>query len=61
MKNSQNKLIRAEFLICLAKGMTCKSEIMDVIENKYGIPRPSIRRIKKDLLEELKFNVKVLT
>ncbi len=60
-KERQSDIIKMDILDAMDNGETDKSIIFDMVEANLGVPRPTVRRCSRELLEELKFKVKVLT
>ena len=58
---SQSGQIADRIMQLMANGMTDKSEIMTKVVEEMGVPRPTVRRVKKDLVETLRSHVKVLS
>lgn len=46
---------------CLDNGMSNKSEIYSKIVDELGVPRPTVRRVAKDLLVEMQQKVTILS
>ena len=53
-------LIKQAIMDCLDKGMKDKSEIFSKIVEQFGIPRPTVRRVSRELREEMIQKVKIL-
>jgi len=58
---SQAGTIADHIMACVNKGMTDKSEIITHTVDTLGVPRPTVRRVKRDLVAMLKEHVKVLS
>jgi len=61
MKQTQSDFIKIDILEALDNGETDKSIIFDMVEANLGVPRPTVRRCSRELLEELKSKVKILS
>lgn len=56
----KNKVIKDAIEKLLGNGKTNISEIYTIICNRYGLPRTTVRRIKKELLHEMILKVHIL-
>lgn len=60
-RTNQSKIIRNELLYAVESGIyTSKEQIMNAVVDKTGAPRPTVRRVKSKLIEDLKHKVQVL-
>jgi len=57
---NMSKLIEEKIKQCLDLGMTSKEEIITAVVDKLGVPRPTVRRVKRDLITKLQTKIKVL-
>jgi len=57
---TQSSIIRECILSYLRKGLTDKQDIYQKVVDELGVPRPTIRRIGRDLRNELVEFVKIL-
>ena len=57
---NQSTIIRQCILSYLQKGLTDKHDIIQNVVDELGVPRPTIRRVSRDLRNELVEYVKVL-
>lgn len=60
-KERQIDIIKMEITEALDKGETDKKIIWDIVEANTGFPRPSIRRVSRDLVKDFEHKVKVLS
>lgn len=60
-KDRQSDIIKIAILSELDKGESNKKIIWDNVEKDLGVPRPTVRRCSRELVEELKQKVKVFT
>ena len=51
-KTTQSDIIRQVIDSCLDKGIANKDEIIKKVVEELGVPRPTVRRIVKDLAKE---------
>lgn len=58
---TQADRIRASILECLDKGIKNKQEIYTIVSAKVEAPRPTIRRVAKDLKAELEKHLEILS
>lgn len=59
---SQDTIIETELLRAVENHPEMvKTDIITVVVDKLGVPRPTVRRVKKGLLEKLNVYVKVLS
>lgn len=45
---------------CLDNGMTDKREIISMVVEALGVPRPRVRRVKRGLVEKYKARAEIL-
>lgn len=57
---NQSTIIRQSILSWLHKGLDDKQDIYCKVIDELGVPRPTVRRIAKDLRNELVEYVKIL-
>lgn len=61
MKTSQISIVQNEILKCLYAGETNLNKIYTIVFNELEtVPRPTIRRVKGLLLQQLEDQVKIL-
>ena len=56
----QSKVIKQAIESYLDKGMTDKSDIYSLVVKELGVPRPTVRRIARDLRHEYANKIKIL-
>lgn len=59
-KHTQSSMIENTIIAYLDKGLTDKSEIFSKVVNDLGVPRPTVRRVSRDLLTKFQAYAKVL-
>ena len=59
-RTSQSTIISETIVKYIDKGMTDKSEIFTKVVDELGVPRPTVRRVARDLREELANKVEIL-
>ena len=59
-KYNQNKAIADHMMSLMDKGMKDKSEIFTKVVEDLGVPRPTVRRVSRDLRESLELKAKIL-
>jgi len=58
---SQTKLIEEVIMAAVNRGIyKNKHEIMNAVVDELGVPRPTVRRVKANLVKKMKQQVKVL-
>ncbi len=57
---SQAAIIETVIMMYLDKGLKDKSEIFSKVVEGLGVPRPTVRRVSRDLLIKLQAYVKIL-
>ena len=60
MLNNQSQRIETAIIQQLDKGMTKKSEIYDKVVEELGTPRPTVRRVARDLRTKLQQRINIL-
>jgi len=60
MLNNQSKQIETALIRQLDKGMTKKTEIYSKVVEELGIPRPTVRRVARDLRTKLQQRINIL-
>ncbi len=60
MLNSQSQKIETAITQHLDNGMTNKSEIYTKVIEDLGVPRPTVRRIARDMRNEMVRKVRIL-
>ena len=53
-------LIEDKIEKCLDGGMTDKRDIISKVVESLGVPRPSVRRVKRRLVEKMKIRAEIL-
>lgn len=59
-RKSQNTIVKELMMSLMDKGMTDLCTIYDEVEKQTGIPRPTIRRIARDLRTDLNKKIAIL-
>ena len=59
-RTSQSTIISQAIEKCIDNGMIDKSEIFTKVVDELGVPRPTVRRVARDLREELAKKVDIL-
>ena len=57
---NQSTIIRQAILSWLQKGLTDKQDIYSKVVEELGVPRPTVRRVARDLRNELVEYIKIL-
>ena len=52
-RTNQSTVIKAAINSCLEKGLTDKQDIYTTVVTELGVPRPTVRRVARDLRNEL--------
>ena len=60
MLNNQSQRIETAIIAQLDKGMTKKTEIYDKVTDELGVPRPTVRRVARDLRSKLQERINIL-
>ncbi len=58
--SQQSTIIKQEIEKLLDKGLTDKSDIYSLVVQRLGVPRPTVRRIARDLRQDYINKVKIL-
>lgn len=56
----QSTVIKDAINSCLEEGLTDKQEIYSRVVKELGVPRPTVRRVARDLRNEMAENIKEL-
>lgn len=56
----QSTVIKDAINLCLEEGLTDKQEIYSRVVKELGVPRPTVRRVARDLRNEMAENIKEL-
>ena len=59
-RTNQSTIIKAEIDDLLKAGVKDKQEIYSKVVDKLGVPRPTVRRVARDLRNELLTKIKIL-
>jgi len=59
-RTNQSTVIKEAINSLLDEGVTDKQDIYSKVVDKLGVPRPSVRRVARDLRNELLTKIKVL-
>ena len=59
-RTNQSTVIKAAINSCLEKGLKDKQDIYSTVVTELGVPRPTVRRVAKDLREELLAKIQIL-
>ncbi len=59
-RTNQSTIIKQAINSCLDKGLTDKQEIYSKVVEELGVPRPTFRRVARDLRNELVDKIKIL-
>ena len=59
-RTNQSTVIKAAINSCLEKGLKDKQDIYTTVVSELGVPRPTVRRVARDLRNELLENIKIL-
>ena len=57
---SQSDEIKREIISCIEAGMSDKQEIFKHVSDKFGAPRPSVRRVAGVLRREVAIEMRML-
>jgi len=60
IRTTQSSVIEQEILNCIKLGITNKRDIYDKLVEKFNFPRPTIRRVARDLRIDLMEIIKIL-
>ncbi len=59
-RTNQSTVIKAEINSLLDKGVTDKQDIYTKVVDELGVPRPTVRRVARDLRNELLEKIQIL-
>ncbi|MDX1533074.1 MAG: hypothetical protein R3230_02585 [Nitrosopumilaceae archaeon] len=59
-RTNQSTVIKEAINSCLDKGLTDKQDIYTKVVDELGVPRPTVRRVARDLRNELLEKIKIL-
>ena len=59
-RTNQSTIIKQAINSCLDKGLTDKQDIYSKVVEDLGVPRPTVRRVARDLRNELLEKIKIL-
>lgn len=59
-RTNQSTVIKQAINSYLEKGLTDKQDIYSKVVNELGVPRPTVRRVARDLRNELLTKIKIL-
>ncbi len=59
-RTNQSTVIKAAINSCLEKGLKDKQDIYSTVVNELGVPRPTVRRVARDLRNELVEKINIL-
>ncbi len=59
-RTNQSTIIKQAINSCLDKGLTDKQDIYSKVVEELGVPRPTVRRVARDLRNELLEKIKIL-
>ena len=59
-RTNQSTVIKAAINSLLDKGVTDKQEIYTKVVDELGVPRPTVRRVARDLRNELLDKIQIL-
>ena len=59
-RTNQSTVIKAAINSCLEKGLKDKQDIYTTVVSELGVPRPPVRRVARDLRNELLEKIKIL-
>ena len=59
-RTNQSTDIKAAINSCLEKGLKDKQDIYTTVVSELGVPRPTVRRVARDLRNELLEKIKIL-
>ena len=59
-RTNQSTIIKAAINDLLEEGVTDKQEIYSKVVDKLAVPRPTVRRVARDLRNELLTKIKIL-
>ena len=59
-RTNQSTVIKEAIYSLLDEGVTDKQDIYSKVVDKLGVPRPTVRRVARDLRNELLTKIKIL-
>ena len=59
-RTNQSTIIKAAINDLLEEGVTDKQDIYSKVVDKLGVPRPTVRRVARDLRNDLLAKIKIL-
>ncbi len=59
-RTNQSAVIREAINSCLDRGVTDKQDIYTKVVDELGVPRPTVRRVARDLRSELLEKIQIL-
>ena len=59
-RTNQSTIIKEAINSLLDEGVTDKQDIYSKVVDKLGVPRPTVRRVARDLRNELLTKIKIL-
>jgi len=59
-RTNQSTIIKQAINSCLDKGLTDKQDIYSKVVEELGVPRPTVRRVARDLRNELVEKIHIL-
>ena len=59
-RTNQSTIIKQAINSCLDNGLTDKQDIYSKVVEELGVPRPTVRRVARDLRNELVDKIKIL-
>jgi len=59
-RTNQSTVIKEAINSCLDKGLTDKQDIYTKVVDELGVPRPTVRRVARDLRNELLEKIRIL-
>lgn len=59
-RTNQSAIIKEAINSCLEKGATDKHDIYSRVVDELGVPRPTVRRVARDLRNELLQKIQIL-
>jgi len=59
-RTNQSTVIKEAIISLHDEGVTAKQDIYSKVVDKLGVPRPTVRRVARDLRNELLTKIKIL-
>ena len=59
-RTNQSTVIKETINSLLDEGVTDKQDIYSKVVDKFGVPRPTVRRVARDLRNDLLAKIKIL-